>query len=485
MIFYYKCQRWEHIITILINYSIFALEVKLVLFLFFPILIMIDKIILRGQTMKKIIYIAPALLLGLIGKGAMADQTTHISRLDEGFMTSLSESQTDQTVNAHKLEQEQAVQNKDVKTGEAKKTTSIRISSLDSGIIEGNAKTNETNEIRHTAATNVNSLDNNTVENNTKAVQYSSFSVKANTKTAADFAESKVTNGDSNQHTIRNPNRDRIIIHYVDENGKTIAGLKDYKIDIDNAPNGNSTGQFKVPDNRYVLPDPTSNYKLQHDKHTIHHDAVTHTVYHGATGHYEDRQVQNGFDWSNPSGTDIYGNHVDAGSGWVDIPEDHNAFKPAAHDITTYYYPHYDTVSTWVEDSPGYDETIVDKPAYDETVGNNVFSDNSKNIKSVIGNTVNVILKHNTRQVDLSHSNMEFDSWRKVHVINSDNQSNLTNKSVKFKVSYVLDLVSLAKTANFNSSQALSDPNDFIGENKLTDPVGFSTINTKLLSISL
>lgn len=293
-------------------------------------------------------------------------------------------------------------------------------------------------------------------------MQYGTFSVKANSKTAANFTESKVTNGDSNQHTINNPNNNQIIIHYVDENGKTIAGLKDYTIDINNTPNGNSTGQFKVPDNRYVLPDPTSNYKLQHDKHTIHHDAVTHTVYHGVTGHYEDERVQNGFDWFNPTTTDLYGNHVDADSGWVANVDDHQAFAAKPGYATTYYYPHYDTVSTWVEDSPGYDETIVDKPAYDETVGDNVFSDNSKNIKSVIGNTVNVILKHNTKNVDIDNSDMELDSWRKVHVINSDNQSNLTNKSVKFKVGYTLDLVSLAKTANFNSSRALSDPNAFI-----------------------
>ena len=94
-------------------------------------------------------------------------------------------------------------------------------------------------------------------------------------------------------------------------------------------------------------------------------------------------------------------------------------------------------------------------------------------------------MKHGTKNVDIDNSDMELDSWRKVHVINSDNQSNLINKSVKFKVGYTLDLVSLAKIANFNSSKALSDPNDFIGENNLTDPVGFSTINSKLLSISL
>lgn len=430
--------------------------------------------------MKKIIYLAPALLLGLIGKGAMADQTTHISRLDAGFMTSLSESQPDRAANANKTEQEQVAQNKNIKTGEAKKTTSIHISSLDSGIIKDNAKTNETNEIRHTAATNVNSLDNNTVENNAKAVQYNTFSVKANTKTTSNFVESKVANN-SDQHTIRNPNRDRITIHYVDETGKSIAGLKDYTIDINNTPKGNSTGQFKVPDNRYVLPDPTSNYQLQHDKHTIHHDAVTHTVYHGATGYYEDRQVRNGSDWYTNGGTDVHGNTFGASSGW--LPYVHYLNPPVP--VGSIIVPHYDTVSTWVEDSPAYDETVVDKPAYDETVGDNVFSDNSKNIKSVIGNTVNVILKHGTKDVGIDNSDMELDSWRKVHVINSDNQNNLTNKSVKFKVGYTLDLVSLAKTANFNSSKALTNPNDFIGENKLTDPVGFSAINTKLLSISL
>ena len=432
--------------------------------------------------MKKIIYLAPALLLGLVGKGAMADQNTHISRLDAGFMTSLNESRLDQAANVNKPEQEQFVQNKNVKTGEAKKTTSIRISSLDSGIIENNAKTNET---KYADGTNTNSLANNSVENNTKAVQYNTFSVRTNTKTTSNFIESKVANSNSNQYTINNPNNDQITIHYVDEHGATIAGLKDYTIDINNAPKGNSTGQFKVPDNRYSLPDPTSNYQLQHDKHTIHHDAVTHTVYHGATGHYEDSQVQNGFDWFNPTTTDLYGNHVDADSGWVANTDDHQAFAARPGFATTYYYPHYDTVSTWVEDSPAYDETVVDKPAYDETVGNNVFSDNSKNIKSIVGNTVNVILRHGTRNVNIDNSDMELDSWRKVHVINSDNQNNLTNKSVKFKVGYTLDLVSLAKTANFNSSQALSNPNDFIGENKLTDPVGFSAINTKLLSISL
>ena len=435
--------------------------------------------------MKKIVYLAPALLLGLVGKGVMADQITHISHLDTGFMTSLNEPQLDQAVNANEPKQEQVAQNKDAKANEAKKTTSIHISSLDSGIMEDNAKTNETNEIRHTAATNVNSLDNNTVENNTKAVQYNTFSVKANTKTASNFVESKVANGDSNQHTINNPNNDQIIIHYVDEHGATIAVLKDYTIDINNAPKGNSTGQFKVPDNRYVLPDPTSDYQLQHDKHNVYHAAVTHTVHHEEQGYYTTEEV--------PDGTyNTYTLTTSGGQAYIDridgkwIPSEATPDGSGRYtDGSLTYTPNYTEQQEWVQTSPAYDETVVDKPAYDETVGNNVFSDNSNNIKSVIGNTVNVILKHGTKNVDIDNSDMELDSWRKVHVINSDNQNNLTNKSVKFKVGYTLDLVSLVKTANFNSSRALSDPKNFIGKNNLTDPVGFSTISNKLLSISL
>ena len=419
--------------------------------------------------MKEIVYLAPALLLGLIGKGAMADQTMHISHLDTGFMTSLSEPQPDQAVNENKPEQEQVAQNKNVKTGEAKKIVATHISSLDSGIIEDNAKTNETNEIRHTAATNVNSLDNNTVENNTKAVQYDTFSVRTNTETASNFVESKVANGDSNQHTINNPNNDQIIIHYVDEHGTTIAGLKDYTIDINNAPKGNSTGQFKVPDNRYVLPDPTSDYQLQHDKHTIHHDAVWGT----RTGTYWDGSYT------------VY--NMNTGEEIEQFRP--NPYTPGWYTDTTVPDQYDNLNGIPVREEPNLEqldgEPYIVKQAYTETVGNNVFSDNSKNIKSVIGNTVNVILKHGTKNVDIDNSDMELDSWRKVHVINSDNQSNLINKSVKFKVGYTLDLVSLAKIANFNSSRALSDPNDFIGANNLTDPVGFSTINNKLLSISL
>ena len=410
--------------------------------------------------MKKIVYLAPALLLGLIGKGAMADQTTHISRLDAGFMTSLSELQKDQAANANEPKQEQVTQRKDIKT-------------------------NKTNEIKHTTATYVNSLDNNNTENNAKAVRYNNFSVRTNTETASNFIESKVANGDSNQYTINNPNNNQIIIHYVDENGKSIVGLKDYTIDINNAPQGNSTGQFKVPDNRYVLPNPTSDYQLLHDKHNVHHAAVTHTVHHEAQGYYTTEEV--------PDGTyNINEETTDGGSVVLDridekwIPSSATSDGSGGYtEGTVTYTPNYTEQQEWVQTSPAYDETVVDRPAYDQIVGNNVFSDNSKNIKSVIGNTVNVILKHGTKNVDIDNSDMELDSWRKVHVINNDNQSNLTNKSVKFKVGYTLDLVSLAKTANFNSSKALTNPNDFIGKNNLTDPVGFSAINTKLLSISL
>ena len=373
--------------------------------------------------MKKIVYLAPALLLGLVGKGAMADKNTHISHLDAGFMTSLNESQPDRAANANKPNQEQAAQNKDVKTNKVKKTITTHISSLDSGIIEDNAKTNE---IRHIAATNVNSLDNDTVENNTKAAQYGTFSVKANIKTAANFTESKVANGNSDQHTIRNPNNDQIIIHYVDEHGATIAGLKYQTIDIDNAPNGNSTGQFKVPDNRYVLPDPTSDYQLQHDKHTVHHDDVwgtrtgtywdgSYTVYNMNTGEEIEQFMPN------PSHPGWYTDII--------LPDQYDNLNG----IPVREEPN-------LEQRDG--EPYIVKQAYTETVGDNVFSDNSKNIKSVIGNTVNVILKHGTRHiVDLSQTGLSNDATNNVFVINNGAKRQINSQSRHFGAFGILDLV--------------------------------------------
>ena len=419
--------------------------------------------------MKKIIYLAPALLLGLVGKGVMADQNTHISRLDAGFMTNMSQSK--------QAPQEQVVQNKNVKADETNNTT--HISSLDSNNIENN------------------------MESNVKVAQYNTFSIKTNIKTVTNFTESKVTDGNSDQHTIADPSNDQITIHYVDENGKSIAGLKDYTININNAPKGNSTGQFKVPDNRYVLPDPTSNYQLQHDKHNVHHNAITHTVHHPERGHEETYTIpaQGHYETVTTYTPTYYtadGEVVTGGSGAENTGDPNTVYGGDGYEHTIESTQwNTSTSQEWVEDSPSrtgtrwvvdreaWDQTVVDRPAYDQLVGDNVFSDNSKNIKSVIGNTVNVILKHGTKDVGIDNSDMELDSWRKVHVINSDNQNNLTNKSVKFKVGYTLDLVSLVKTANFNSSKALTNPNDFIGKNNLTDPVGFSTISNKLLSISL
>ena len=438
--------------------------------------------------MKKIVYLAPALLLGLVGKGAMADQNTHISRLDAGFMTSLNESQPDRAANANKPEQEQVAQSKDAKVNETKKAIT-HISSLDSNYVIYNTLN---------------------VSSKNKSATYMNFAESKQVATNDDSEKYSVVN-DTNNHnySVNNPEQNKIIIHYVDENGKSISGLKDYTIDLTKQSQGTTKGQFNVPDNRYVLPDPNKQYDITNLRKTIHHDAITHVVHHDATGHYEDYSYQDGYT-DTDNGTVLYGSggfysssdghdllttgekygssvyrddsgSVVTGSGNEDVIANPNNGQPAV-----VYTPHYATGSQWVEDSSAWDETVIDEPAYNETKGSTAFSeDDTLNIKSIVGNTVNVILKHGTKNVDIDNSDMELDSWRKVHVINSDNQNNLTNKSVKFKVGYTLDMVSLAKTANFNSSRALSDPNDFIGENNLTDPVGFSAINTKLLSISL
>ena len=423
--------------------------------------------------MKKIVYLAPALLLGLVGKGVMADQNTHISRLDAGFMTSLNESQPDQAANASRPQQEQVAQSKDTKANETKKATT-HISSLDSNYVIYNTLN---------------------VSSRNKSVTYTNFAESKQVATNNDNSEKYSVVNDANNHnySVNNPEQNKVIIHYVDENGKSISGLKDYTIDLTKQSQGTTKGQFNVPDNRYVLPDPNKQYDITNLRKTIHHDAITHVVHHPAitheeqTGHYE--EGYNAIDSNGNSGT-YFGNGDDAighnMAGWAfDGNSDVNGGGYVTSTTPTEIWVP-DGGSTTVVDKEAWDETVIDKPAYNETKGSTAFSeDDTLNIKSIVGNTVNVILRHGTKNVDINSSDMELDSWRKVHVINSDNQSNLTNKSVKFKVGYTLDLVSLAKTANFNSSKALSDPNDFIGENNLTDPVGFSTINSKLLSISL
>lgn len=118
----------------------------------------------------------------------------------------------------------------------------------------------------------------------------------------------------------------------------------------------------------------TSTTHIQPEKsHIVHHNAVTHNVYHPeetheqyheASGHYENVQVQNGYDWHNTSGINENTGEWEegVGSGWSN--DDTGAYNNQA----TVYEPHYDTESVWVEDSPAWTETVVDSPAWNETV---------------------------------------------------------------------------------------------------------------------
>lgn len=451
--------------------------------------------------MKKIVYLAPVLLLSSAGKGAMADQTTHISHLDRGFMTNVSE-----------LQQDQAVPNKSVvasETNEVKKSESGQ----DQATQNKSITVNKANEVNKVTATHISSLDSNDMIYNTlnvssgnKSATYTNFAESKQVAANDDSEKYSVVN-DTNNHnySVNNPEQNKVIIHYVDENGKSISGLKDYTIDLAQQPQGITKGQFNVPDNRYVLPDPNEQYDITNLHKTIHHDAITHVVRHPEVSHVVHHEAQGYYTTEEvPDGTyNTYEETTDGGQAYIDqiegkwIPSEATPDGSGGYtDGSVTYTPNYTEQQEWVQTSPAYDETVIDRPAYDETVvdkpaynetkGPTVFSEtNTLNIKSIVGNTINVILKHGTKNVNANNSDMELDSYRKVHVINSDNQNNLTNESVKFKVGYTLDLVSSAKIANFNSSQALSDPKNFISKNNLTDPVGFSTINNKLLSISL
>ena len=68
--------------------------------------------------------------------------------------------------------------------------------------------------------------------------------------------------------------------------------------------------------------------------------------------------------------------------------------------------------------------------------------DNSRNVFSVVGgNTVNVILKHNTKPIDPSHSDLSNDATANTFVINNGAKRQINSQSRHFRASGILDLV--------------------------------------------
>lgn len=132
-----------------------------------------------------------------------------------------------------------------------------------------------------------------------------------------------------------------------------------------------------------------------------------------------------------------------------------------------------------------YDETIVDKEAYTTKEDNYSFLDNSSNIFSIVGgNIVNVILKHNTKSIDPSHSGLSNDATNNTFIINNGAKRQINNQSRHFGAPGVLDLVT-NKVSRQGNWQLFSKSN-FDQTNINNDLVGYgNAIRNNLIFLAL
>ena len=225
----------------------------------------------------------------------------------------------------------------------------------------------------------------------TSIVRQSNTDVRAVNRLNTDNKTVKVANVDATTQSnvsINKPKDNKVIVHFIDSNGKAVGG--DYTIDTTK----NGDGQYKLT-NGYQTLNGNTGYNVAYATHNVHHDA---------TGHYEDYSYQDGYT-DTTTGNTLYGSngeyssssgneYLTTGSGvYFDDSGSIVTTNPdgtvtadnssGGHTDITTYTPHYATGSTWVEDSPAYDETVVDKDS---------FTDKSGNVKSVTGNVVNIVV---------------------------------------------------------------------------------------------
>lgn len=224
----------------------------------------------------------------------------------------------------------------------------------------------------------------------TSIVRQSNTDVRAVNRLNTDNKTVKVANVDATTQSnisINKPKDNKVIVHFIDSNGKAVGG--DYSIDTTK----NGDGQYKLT-NGYQTLNGNTGYNVAYATHDVHHDA---------TGHYEDYSYQDGYT-DTTTGNTLYGSNGEYSSSSGDeylttgsgvYFDDSGSIMTTNKDGTvtadpndghtgiTTYTPHYATGSTWVEDSPAYDETVVDKDS---------FTDKSGNVKSVTGNVVNLVV---------------------------------------------------------------------------------------------
>ena len=475
-------------------------------FFFFPSLTFEDKNAIKKQrVMKKIIYLAPLALLGL-GVKASANQTsakasTHISNalmvLEKMQNKDAVQTEKGDVANSQPVGKSGAKQNNEAEktfpNGETNeqngqgqltdesgtKLINHQVSlSLSNGQDKSVGKIEQTNYQANSTlpnsqnqlvgqtkqAAHISRLDMGIVSNakadsftaNTQTISINKlFTISTN-----QLQNSKISSTET--HRINDPAGNIVYVHYVDEQGHTIQELPESSIKLSDFSVGQSQGKFDVPDHRYVLADPNAQYTVDHTQKTIKHPAITHKEHHDGYDLWacyitdEDKERGIGVSRYVPIGT-------------------------AAGDVLGTSFNDAEFIRT----VQPYDETIVDKEAYTTKEDNYSFLDNSRNAFSVVGgNTVNVILKHNTKPIDPSHSGLSNDATNNAFVINNGAKRQINSQSRHFGAVGVLDLVT-KKITKQDDWQLLGESN-FDQTNINNDLVGYgNAIHSNLTFLAL
>ena len=405
--------------------------------------------------MKKVVYLAPIFLLSLLGKGVMADQVEHVSRLDGAF--SQIEQDAKLAPNASNMPQEAS---------------------------------------------------------NKQVANFAVNDIKATNLTTS-FATEKTESNALAQIIVSSQNA-TVHVNYVDaDNGDEIID-SGYDIDLtegsgqyDNIPEGYElvNNGYNVKTNRHTQP-----VRAKTHQETYQSGTRTSYSFSGLTGPGLDDIANQGVDkieamggaetgqgasgtlggvsdWWFYNGDELVGEY----SLWESDDNVHNDWADSSvvpsleclKELQAGTEANYVYTRTGTSEPVYSTRTVVDSPAHVENVIDNyVFSDQSGQAKVVNSNTINVTLRHQIKTIDANSSSFNTNASNNLFVINgsSDAKMLLKSQTRNFKAAGLLDLVT--NTAQMQGNwQPTTNPQFDTIETGI--PIGYDQLNSNLLTLSL
>ena len=400
--------------------------------------------------MKKVVYLAPIFLLSFLGKGALANQVEHVSKLDEALK--------EETIAKPNI----AAQNAAIKQTPANQKIGTN-------------------------------LLNTQPNNNSMAT------INAYTASKIDAADQTQT-----KNEIVNPAGNKVHVNWVDTNGKNISNTNNgYDIDLTKVKAQDS---YRWVPKGYSLQDPDSTYSVKPNMERVDRVGSLEINSGGAVDdHYSITDnlpitgidsAQMGLSTDNieiDGDMDIEGTHghktvrIDSVN-VKDLPME-VAAKIDKSAVASYVKQ---AIEKYLSDDPeradfidsGFSFHLKTRHAdSDQQIQDGyIFSDPSSNVYSINSNTVNVILQHQTQTIDVNSTQLGNNATNNVFEINGDNKKQVSAQVRNFKSTGLLDLLTNAIQIPSNW-QAATNPN--FDKVTLTNPVGYDALNSKLLVLNL